>query len=163
MAVKTGHVLDSKVLNGLATQNIPIDLLISPCTPVHNEKVRECSINRSRNELQRLASTIDTELVMLMDSDVVLTDPTTVSKMVAQLGYRKTCVAVQTKDKLDNHVVTACAVIRKSDYDRIDYSSTPSICQCQLIAITCGSEYLIGINAYEIEDPAYNLGEPKNL
>ena len=150
MAVKTGHVLDSKVLNGLSTQNIPIDLLISPCTPVHNEKVRECSINRSRNELQRLASTIDTELVLLMDSDVVLTDPTTISKMVTQLGTRNICVAVQTKDKLDAHVVTACAVIRKSDYDRIDFTSSPQICQCQFIAITCGSEYIHGIEAYEL-------------
>jgi hypothetical protein len=150
MAVKTGHILDSRVLRGLAMQDVEVDLLISPCNTVHNERVRECSINRSRNELQRIASTIDTELVLLMDSDVVLTDSSTVSKMVEQLGTRNTCVAVQTKDKLDNHVVTACAVVHKSDYDRIDFSSTPSICQCSLIAITCGAEYLRGVEACEV-------------
>lgn len=150
MAVKTGHILDSRVMQGLVSQSVEIDLLLNPCDAVHNGRVRECSINRSRNELQRLASTIDTELVLLMDSDVVLTDPTTVSKMVAQLGDRKTCVAVQTKDKLDGHVVTACAVMRKCDYDRIDFTSSPQMCQCQLIAITCGSEYLEGLKAYEL-------------
>ena len=151
MAVKTGHAIHPRVLDGIARQSTPLHLVVSPCAPVHNERTRECSINRSRNELQRIASGIELGgMVLLIDSDVCLVDDDTVALMAEYMTNDVGCVAVQTKPDLDNHVVTACALIRSSVYLDLDFSSTPSICQCNIIATKCKSVYLPDCNAFEI-------------
>lgn len=150
MPVKSGHIVHNEVLKGIASQTIPLNLFLNPTHAVHNEKVRECSINKSRNELQRIASKLEDEFVLLLDSDVVMNDPKTVESTIAYMTDGIGCVCVQTKDKLDGHVVAACALIRMSVYKALDYSSTPSICQCSLIALNCNSVYVPNVLAYEV-------------
>ena len=151
IAVKTGHIINSEVLKGIALQTIPLSLLVSPSDPVHNEHTRECSINKSRNELQRVASNIQDEFVLLLDSDVVMNDPQTVEKMVNYMDDSFGCVCVQTKDTIDGHIIAACALIRTSVYKQLDYSSSPSVCQCSIIAMRCNTVYVPDVKAYEID------------
>lgn len=147
--------LHSDVLRGLASQDIPVCLITAGAYPVHGNAMREVSINRSREVLHEMARHLSDKYVLLLDSDVVLTDPTTVSAMMAYLDASPEIAAVSINTKgeygLKGHVLASCCLIRMELYRVLDYSNQPTTCQCSMIAMRTNLEYLETISAYEID------------
>lgn len=150
--IKPDQLLDYRVINGLAIQSMPISLVISSIEQITNVD-REISINYNRHNLQLQMQNYSDEYILLMDSDVVMTDVNTVREMVSYLDNNESvgCVAVDTKGNISNHVTCALALIRNIHYRKVKFLSAPTICQCSLIGMICNSVYLEGISAYEIE------------
>lgn len=154
MPLKTGHTIHPEVLRGLTSQTVPIELLCVSSDPVPRCP-REISINLNRHTMQGLVPT-DTEYVLLMDSDVVIESSETVETLIDYLATHLDvgCVAVDTKNTGNNdstHVITALALIRYSDYIKIDYYS--ALCQCLQIGMRMPVVLHPTLRAYEVERP----------
>lgn len=151
MPIEEGHLVNHQVLCGIAMQSVDVGLMLSPMLALEGAQ-RECSINFNRYKLRGMLSKEYQGYVLLMDSDVVLDDPCTVDKMLEAMAEDPTigCIAVQTKPELDSHVVTACALLSAENYRKIDYISSPAICQCRLIAMNLNVRYLDGVMASEL-------------
>ena len=112
---------------------------------------RELSINHTRAMLHRQACNIldDHKYVLLLDSDVVIDDPSIIEEMKTKLdnGFIAACI----KTKESDHILSACALV-KSDFYRIHLgpSTTPNICQCRRIARLGEMCYVGSSNAYEV-------------
>ena len=151
MPIIAGQPVPSEVLKGLASQDIPISLIVSPSPPLRGARSREVAINHNRDILQGMVTTKD-PLVLLLDSDVVLDDPSTISKAIYYLHTNSLdCVCLDTKGLQNpNHVIAACAVIRTSKYLSLDFQSSPGTCQCMLISMVCRSAYHPTLSAHEL-------------
>ena len=152
--IKAGYGIPQIVLDGIASQLTETELVVSEMEPIPDVD-RELSINANRHRLQGMIidSVYVDKYIVLMDSDVVMTDPTAISSMCKYLDDNEWCgcVAIDTKGYTDpTHVVCACAVIRYDVYSNIDFLTT-SQCQCCLVASYCKSQYLYEVSAYELE------------
>ena len=88
----------------------------------------------------------DYELVLLLDSDVVVTRET-VDKLAA--AWKPGLVpCANTKGTVTDHVVASCALIGRKDYSEVDYLTNPDICQCKKLKNTF---YVDGATGYEIK------------
>ena len=126
-------------------------LIVSPMPALRKARSREIAINHNRDVLQGMVTT-DDPLVLLLDSDVVMDDPSTVSKAAEYLHANSLdCVCVDTKGlRNTNHVIAACAVIKTSKYLELDFQSSPGTCQCMLITMICKSAYHPTLTAHEV-------------
>ena len=152
--VRHDQKIKREVLSGIVSQTVLLDVHVHAMAPICSADVREISININRNQLRGNIGHIDEEFVLLLDSDVVMTDPSSVESMVDYLTGNPDigCVAIDTKGgNCDpTHVITACAVIRTKDYIRVNYLSSATQCQCMLISNVTKSRYLTNIAAKEI-------------
>lgn len=91
---------------------------------------REVNINASRAMLQNVVRNMPhrPEWVILMDSDVHVTPGALDALFEAWKEDSTPCI--QTKEHRDGHVVTACALMKTSDYLKVDYMAEPYSCQC---------------------------------
>lgn len=94
-------------------------------------KVRERRINVSRAICQEIFLKKyfhKYEFVLLMDSDVEI-GMEAVERLMEEWKPGTTPCAI-TKGSTDGHVVCACALVHRSDYEKVDYFSDMSVCQC---------------------------------
>ena len=92
---------------------------------------REVNINASRAKLQDVVRRLSTrpEWVILMDADVKVSCGAINALFEAWREGSTPCI--DTKEKRDGHVVTACALMRTEDYLKVDYMANPYECQCK--------------------------------
>ncbi len=113
----------------LAPFTLGIPRLVSELPP--SVKVREANINLNRARLQEMFVRRlfpKYEFALLLDSDVVIgTDA--LDKLMAAWMPGKTPCAV-TKGSMEGHVVCACSLIHRTDYEKVDYLSDLFRCQC---------------------------------
>ena len=130
----------------LAPYSLGYPRLISEMSPI--AAARERSINTNRARLQRMFVSkyfCDYELVLLLDSDVIVTKET-VDKLIA--AWKPGLVpCANTKGCETDHVVASCALIGRKDYSEIDYLKDPDICQCKKLQ---NSFYVDGAVGYEV-------------
>ena len=144
--MRSGESLHSDVMRGLAMQTIPINVYIITNDPLTCVS-REVSINYNRHLLQSIArkDAHNSEYVLLIDSDVVLTSSDVVERLIDRLVSKTDLVAACACTKPDgysDHVVTSCAVMRRSVWDVVRYMDRPDVCQCLKIAALGGVEYV---------------------
>lgn len=152
--IKQGELISPIVLHGISSQTIHLNVVVSTQDPDLNEQ-REKSINNNRHQLQKCIVDYKEKYIVLLDSDVVLTDKNTIASMMSYLDENNDvgCVAIDTKNlsmKDNSHVILACAVIRYEIYKTIDYSKSYQ-CQCFIISSACTCRYINEISAYELD------------
>jgi hypothetical protein len=154
MPLLTGQTISDTVMGGICSQSLPFDLRANWMDAINRKANREVNINSNRHALQGfLDSAYPNSHVVLMDSDVVMVYPHTLRKMRDYLDSNLDvgCVAIPTKPEYDNsHIGCALALIRASEYKKLDYMNNPKECQCLKVMRQCKTEYLIGISAHEI-------------
>lgn len=138
--------LRAEVLRGLALQDFPLRLLTAGEYPYGEPAPREASINRSRRALQELAGHLSERYFLLLDSDVIISDSSTLTRMMDYLDQNPQVGAVSVNTKAEKgllgHVLASCCMIRSEIYRKIDYVTSPGICQCSLIAMLTDLRYL---------------------
>ena len=143
MPLPDGGVITREVLLGLLSQTIPTRLNIATRPGVKGTAYREAHINASRQAL--LSSTTQGTLVLLMDSDVVLDDPTALAQLLdfkESTGLKAACLKTKGAEQPSGHIVAACALVDADVWRRIPYASEPLRCQCAKLSDVCASEYL---------------------
>ena len=106
------------------------------------------NINRARlQEIFRRTAWDTCSHVLLLDSDVVLTEK--VYSLLEDAWKPGTTACAITKGTTEGHVVAACALIDKYDYDRIDYLADIRGCQCTKVP---NPFYVDGAVAEEMKD-----------
>ena len=153
MPLLAGQNIHPSVIIGIRSQTAQCDLK-PHWQDAHNRKAnRELNINFNRATIQKSLNTNE-KYVLLLDSDVVMTDTSTVDGMCLCLESNPEigCVAVPSKSNYhDAHVCCALAMIRTEIYHKIDFLTDPKKCQCLKIMDLCKSVYLLGYTAYEID------------
>ena len=154
MPLKTGQTIHSDVLLGIASQTVPMPLLVVTADAYPSPAPREVSINATRHKLQDMARTFSpaySSLVLLLDSDVVMSDPSTIEAMRDALEADSSLIAsaVDTKQS-GGHTLASCCLMRWEHYELIRYWDRPEQCQCLKIANMGRIEY-IGIHAHEVK------------
>ena len=113
----------------LAPYSLGLPRLVSEVAP--SVKVRERNINLNRARLQEMfLSRYFTryEYVLLLDSDVVVSRETV--DMLLKAWTPETTPCAITKGLCEGHVVCACSLVHRNDYEKVDYLSELSQCQC---------------------------------
>ena len=138
---------------GVAAQSVKADLVLSTCSADFHG-TREVNINVNRSQLQKQIFGYGlgySDVIILLDSDVVMTSPDCFERLIEALKDGVICAAAMTKPgDTNNHVVTACAAIRYEHYMLIDYLAKGTQCQCSKIADLGRVAYVPGVAAYEI-------------
>lgn len=149
--VAHGQVIKAQVIRGLYMQSITLEIAVVSGNPAPVHRLREGSINKNRHAAQQFYSGRG-GFVLLLDSDVVLTDPCVIQLAVEKLKSRPDLIAIiiDTKGGRSPHNCCACCVIRDTDWARINYQSDSMECQCMKIGKLGPVEYLEGCFAYEI-------------
>ena len=163
--IKLGQLLHSSVVAGVAAQSVKADWVLSTCTGDFHGN-REANINVNRSQLQKQVFGYGlhySDVIILLDSDVVITSPDCFERLINALDCDLICAASMTKpNDTGDHIVTACAAIRYEHYMLIDYLAKGTQCQCGKIAELGRVDYVQGIAAYEIpREPRRQ--EPKKL
>ena len=94
-------------------------------------KVRERRINVSRAICQEIFLKRyfqKYEFVLLMDSDVVVSRETVEKLLNAWKSGTTPCAL--TKGLCAGHVVCSCALVHRTDYEKVNYFSDMETCQC---------------------------------
>lgn len=121
--------------------------LVSELSPIHICREVNININRSRLQTRFITSLYNAyEWVLLIDSDVSVSEDT-LRKLEEYAEIGKTA-CVKTKSGLTDHVITSCALIHKSDYQRVNYLDNPFVCQCHKLP---NPFYVEGLSAEEIK------------
>ena len=154
--LKTGQIMHPDVLRGIASQSVAMPLLVVTADAHPAPAPREVSINHTRHKLQDMARTYSpaySSLVLLLDSDVVMSGPRTIEAMRDALEADSTLIAsaIDTK-QCGGHVLASCCLMRWEHYELIRYWDRPEICQCKKIA-RLGKIKYVGITAYEVNRP----------
>ncbi len=113
----------------LAPFTLGVPRLVSELAP--SVKVREANINLNRARLQEMFVRRlfpKYEFVLLLDSDVIVGRGVLDKLMVAWKPGTTPCAI--TKGDTEGHVVCACALIHRTDYEKVDYLSDLYRCQC---------------------------------
>lgn len=115
---------------------------------------REININHTRHLLQQSLKDCDADLVLLMDSDVVVTENDL--KILLDSFDGKNPICIDTKPKFwdrEHHVCCACCLMRFEDWQKIDYIDTfVDECQCSKIReLYPQVSYCNGIKGYELK------------
>lgn len=146
------HVSDT-VLSCIRSQTVPIQVHTDSAPAIHSP--RERNINASRQLLHDRLHSRNESYILLLDSDVVLSESTMVEKMVSYLddpcNHDVGCVAIDTKgrEQNPNHIICACALVRMSIYTKLHYASKID-CQCTLIRQLCKVVYLPDVYTFEV-------------
>ena len=125
---------------------------------------REININHTRHLLQQSLKDCGADFVLLMDSDVVVTESDLEALLEACDGETPLCI--DTKPDFwdrEHHVCCACCLMRFDDWQKIDYVGTyVDECQCSKIRrmFFQNVHYLEGVRGME-SDNEENL-EPVN-
>lgn len=145
-----GQILHPEVIKGVADTGLPWLISTSPnqlsiyCT--------EAEINLNRHKLQMEAWKLEWEYVVLLDSDVVMPLGAIVDMRDALTDDLVT-VAIDTKGHDWGHVITACAMMRRKDFERLRYLDG-DICECACKKIArLGKIKYVGPSAYEVNRP----------
>lgn len=129
------------------------ELVTHKQTSSEHGRIREININWNRHELQQLVREkySDTELVLLMDSDVMATKEQVEALLDAFDGSP---IALRTKTfDTGKHICCACCLLKMEDYLAIDYIETlVDACQCHKIMTKFGVKYIEGYQACEYRD-----------
>ena len=151
--LKLGQSLHSCVVAGVAAQSVKADWVLSTCSADFHG-IREANINVNRSQLQKqiFRYGLDySDVVILLDSDVVMTSPDCFERLIEALKDGVICAAAMTKPcDTGGHIVAACAAIRYEHYMLIDYLAKGTQCQCSKIADLGRVAYVPGVAAYEI-------------
>lgn len=129
----------------LAPYGLGFPRLVSELAP--SVKVRERNINLNRARLQEmfLRSLFPRyEFVLLLDSDVVVSRETV--DMLLKAWTAGTTPCANTKGTHGGHVVCSCALMHRSDYEKVDYLTNLSECQCLKLP---SPFYVEGARGYE--------------
>jgi len=144
MPLKDGHKIPHEVYAALAGQTIAIDILCLTRPRYEDDRVQTPdgsyvshgykSQAMCRNLLINSLSTSD-EYVMMMDSDIVLTNPTAIGACVSYLTHNPSVGSVHLdvkkyEDKLPGHIAIACVVARRKLLQKITIESEPNWCNC---------------------------------
>ena len=147
MPMADGEVLHKEVMAGLLMQTADFALKIVS-RPRMIGTTRECSINYTRYSLKLIAA--PAVPVIVMDSDVVLEDPDTFSRMIGELEKDPDTVhAVATQPISESHVLCSLAIVPTNTFTMINYLST-ELCACRQYAAISPVKYISGITAHEI-------------
>lgn len=152
MPLKTGQAISAEVLHGISAQTVAMPLLIASADAFPAPATREVSINHTRHKLQDLARSFNHDYkarVLLLDSDVVMSDPNTIQALMDALKGDVVGACVDTKG-VGGHVLASCCLMRWEHYELIRYWDKPEQCQCLKIANMGRIEY-IGIHAHEVK------------
>ena len=131
----------------LAPYTLGLPRVVSELAPLPGV-LREVNININRARLQGFFRRLywdKFDYVLLLDSDVIVGE-----EIVERLlGSWKigSAPCVRTKEKEGGHVVAACCLLHKLDYDKISYMEKPNICQCRKIPNTF---YVDGVRGCEL-------------
>lgn len=110
---------------------------------------REININHNRHELQQKIKTrTDVDLVLLMDSDVIVSEEALTALVE---NFKGTPLCINTKNPSAKHIYCACCLLSFDDYVKIDYINTYiDSCQCTKIQNQIGNvKFLEGYAGYE--------------
>lgn len=144
-------VLDPLVIAGAASVSAP--WLISQANAEICCGHREVDINLNRHRLQKMArglNLLGTDIVLLLDSDVIMPQGTAQALVAHLLDSECICSAAITQGRTD-HVLTACAVIRWEHYELLRFWQDADECQCKKIARLGRVEYVPGIIFSELQ------------
>ena len=150
-----GASLHPDVVSGVASIGAP--WLISQRPADVQCGHREVDINFNRHQLQKQARLLKqkpSDILLLLDSDVVCNKPAIEAICDRLLHYDCICVAAKTQGETD-HVLAACAVIRWDHYELLRFWENADECQCKKIARLGKIEYAENAICYE----QYNNGE----
>lgn len=112
---------------------------------------REVDINYNRHQLQKQARLLKlkpSDILLLLDSDVVCSRSATDAICDHLLRSDCICVAAKTQGETD-HVLAACAVIRWEHYELLRFWHDADECQCKKIARLGKIEYAEKAICYE--------------
>lgn len=147
-----GQILRPEVIKGVASNGdhpwlistAPNQLSIY-CTEA------EINLNRHRAQMEAFRLLVRPAYVLLLDSDVVMpVGCVDVMLSALKLDNGLTCAAVDTKGVDHAHVLTACALLRWHDYERLRYLDG-DICECACRKIArLGNIKYVGPVAYEV-------------
>ena len=116
----------------LAPCSVPLPRLVSEMESYGTTREERININRARlQEIFRRTAWGSCSHVLLLDSDVVLTER--VYSLLEEAWKTGTTACAITKGTTEGHVIAACALLDKYDYDRIDYLSDIRKCQCKKV------------------------------
>lgn len=143
-----GQTLHPDVIKGVAT-NGNHSWLISTQPNQLSIYCTEAEINLHRHRLQQEALKLDWDYAVLLDSDVVMPLGAIVDMRDA-LTDDMVAVAIDSKGQDWGHVITACALMRRKDFERLRYLDG-DICECACRKIArLGNIKYVGPVAYEI-------------
>lgn len=139
-ASETERMIPPELTDGLAMQDIDTEHRIFR-TPGYNSGRTEdkytCEAN-SRILAQNYAKTITDEIIILMDSDVMLLKPNALSLLIEHISSIETCgIAalwfgrIKKKTTKLTHVDIKCCAIRREIFVSVDYLKRPkTTCLC---------------------------------
>lgn len=130
----------------LAPYSLGLPRLVSELAP--SVKIRERNININRARLQQIFVAryfTKYEYVLLLDSDVVVSRETV--DMLLKAWKLGTTPCALTKGLCEGHVVCACSLVHRADYEKVDYLSDLSQCQCMKLP---NPFYVDGAIGYEV-------------
>lgn len=134
----------------LAPCSVPLPRLVSEMESYGTTREERININRARlQEIFRRTAWDTCSHVLLLDSDVVLTEK--VYSLLEDAWKPGTTACAITKWTTEGHVVAACALLDKYEYDRIDYLADIRRCQCTKVP---NPFYVDGAVTEEITDEA---------
>ena len=148
MAVEQNILVLTPVAPGtvLAPYALGLPRLVSELAP--SVKVRERNININRARLQSIFVTKyfpKYEYVLLLDSDVVVSREAVNLLLKAWTPDTTPCAC--TKEGNGGHVVCSCALVHRTDYEKVDYLSEMMQCQCMKLPHPF---YVDGAKGYEV-------------
>ena len=116
--------------------------------------VREQRINLNRHQCQQLFCRRyfhRYEFVLLMDSDVVVTEEAVSRLLDEWKAGTVPCIDTKRTGKIDpdHGAVTSCALIHRADYEKVDYLGNIDKCQCRILGSLFHTFYVKDYSGFE--------------
>jgi hypothetical protein len=130
MPLRDGHDVPGAVMRGLLEQSTPLSLVPVSRPGQTNRRAGE---SLSRNVLLGVLARIHSDVAVMMDRDVVLTDAHAVKEAVHALRGRPELKVVHIRVKpnlTDRHFDMACIVFKREVASRVLFDVTRDGCCC---------------------------------
>ncbi len=151
MPLKDGHGISQRVLDGIREQTVELELM--PVSRPGSRPNRRAGEAHCRNVLLGVLSRVPDEVLVMMDRDVVLTDPGAVDAAVGRLCSDDQLKVVHIRYKQltananPNHYDMGCIVFKREVASKVLFDVTREGCCCNTLTQhlqACGwrQEYL---------------------